>query len=401
MDGQQEETVVVTTSCVMGEERSSEALLSHIDLNRRSSYASTTSTSARSGYESALSSPRSPNPILFRIPEIAASLSRRSSVLLGVADFPALVTSSSSPLAPTPPTTTNPQWPLLSPSLLLPTRLFSSEAPMRPMASLLTLSGRYQCSHCEFSSDDRFFYQLHMIQVHADYSNVPLNAFFGQLLPPLSTYGIQAPIQMLPSGELLNWLPPAITGASASSSSSSSSSLSASRLPPIGLHYDASEPSTGDSSAATPDDHVRCETCGKFLPKKKPLSSLLNHAKRHYLLKQFICLQCPYGSSEAAHVRNHMKLRHNVVDRDPLDVRNASLQEAWLKITSRCFPTMTAELTRFRFKRFRKRNRKRTESEPSCSSQPPTSSGQDSQDRSSNEDSSDSSPRAGTSADAS
>ena len=32
------------------------------------------------------------------------------------------------------------------------------------------------------------------------------------------------------------------------------------------------------------------------------------------------------------------------------------LQDAWIRITVRCFPTMVRELSRFRFKNFRKKN---------------------------------------------
>jgi hypothetical protein len=68
-------------------------------------------------------------------------------------------------------------------------------------------------------------------------------------------------------------------------------------------------------------DQIRCETCGKLLNRNKPLSSLLNHAKRHFTTKQFVCTECNYGSSEAAHVRNHMRMRHHLQNQEPLDTK--------------------------------------------------------------------------------
>lgn len=57
-------------------------------------------------------------------------------------------------------------------------------------------------------------------------------------------------------------------------------------------------------------ENIRCELCLKTIPGKRPLTLLLKHAKRHYHLKQFQCRHCAYCSSDAAHVRNHMKLKH-------------------------------------------------------------------------------------------
>ncbi|MCP9265366.1 hypothetical protein DINM_020642 [Dirofilaria immitis] len=69
-------------------------------------------------------------------------------------------------------------------------------------------------------------------------------------------------------------------------------------------------------------NHVRCELCQKMMPNYRSLSSLMNHAKRHYHLKQYQCSECSYTSSEAAHVRTHMALKHPNVGAKPIDNKN-------------------------------------------------------------------------------
>lgn len=51
----------------------------------------------------------------------------------------------------------------------------------------------------------------------------------------------------------------------------------------------------------------------------RSLSSLMNHARRHYHLKQYQCSECTYTSSEAAHVRTHMAIKHPHVGAKPID----------------------------------------------------------------------------------
>lgn len=62
-----------------------------------------------------------------------------------------------------------------------------------------------------------------------------------------------------------------------------------------------------------------------MMPNYRSLSSLMNHAKRHYHLKQYQCSECSYTSSEAAHVRTHMALKHPHVGAKPID--NKSVKE--------------------------------------------------------------------------
>ncbi|VDK44557.1 unnamed protein product [Anisakis simplex] len=81
---------------------------------------------------------------------------------------------------------------------------------------------------------------------------------------------------------------------------------------------------------------IRCEICHKQMPNNRSLSSLMNHAKRHYHVKQYQCSECSYTSSEAAHVRTHMALKHP--------------QSAWIEIMRKCFPALVSRIDQFRFK---------------------------------------------------
>ncbi|TKR81392.1 hypothetical protein L596_015267 [Steinernema carpocapsae] len=257
-----------------------------------------------------------------------------------------LVGESSSPLGLALPTTTSAQTALLHQFLAL----------------------RFRCVHCSFSAADVLSVHQHNLSAH----QILDGAVFDSLNPAPQPDLLSAHSLLLQSTSTL--LPVTLP-----SSLPSSPPLSASVhtvLPPrpqtdsallqqqIQQHYDS----------LAPEGQVRCETCGKYLSKKKPLSSLINHAKRHYANKQFNCTECTYGSSEAAHVRNHMRLRHQVTDKEPVDLRDPRLQQAWMTIASKCFPSMTEQLSRFRFKRFRKRRRSSPSASASRSEQPSSTS---------------------------
>ncbi|VIO87929.1 Uncharacterized protein BM_BM5027 [Brugia malayi] len=100
-------------------------------------------------------------------------------------------------------------------------------------------------------------------------------------------------------------------------------------------------------------NHVRCELCQKMMPNYRSLSSLMNHAKRHYHLKQYQCSECSYTSSEAAHVRTHMALKHPHVGAKPIDNNCEMLQNAWIDVMRKCFPGLISKIDQFRFKHSR------------------------------------------------
>jgi hypothetical protein len=224
---------------------------------------------------------------------------------------------------------------------LSPQRLTLPTAPASCSPNLLLDSidlaqNRYRCLHCGFADQDKFSVQFHMIKQHSDVVNMPIdtsiyssaqhirscgNVFdqFGSS-PPLSASAnaISAHHQHLPlMGNV--WGGQSDVGLAASLVVSQSNSLYQEERALSALTANSVSSSRRGSS---PMDVVRCEMCGKYLSCTKPMSSLLNHAKRHNVLKQFVCICCPYGSSEAAHVRNHMKLRHRLVGREPLDNRS-------------------------------------------------------------------------------
>ncbi|KAK0404832.1 hypothetical protein QR680_017655 [Steinernema hermaphroditum] len=209
------------------------------------------------------------------------------------------------------------------------------------------LAFRYRCMQCTFATADLITVHQHNLTAH----NILNGSVFDTLNPTATPDILSAQSALLLSSSL-----PAISAAAIPTPPLPSAALQAPPPPPqdpaivqqqIQQHYDS----------LAPEGQVRCETCGKYLCKTKPLSSLINHAKRHYIDKQFNCTECAYGSSEAAHVRNHMRLRHSVIDKEPEDLRDLRLQQAWMTIATKCFPSMTENLSRFRFKRFRKRRR--------------------------------------------
>lgn len=79
----------------------------------------------------------------------------------------------------------------------------------------------------------------------------------------------------------------------------------------------------GDGSCVSDNNDtegkVRCELCQKEMCNYRSLSSLMSHAKRHYHMKQYQCPECPYSSSEAAHARTHMALKHPQIGTKPID----------------------------------------------------------------------------------
>lgn len=101
------------------------------------------------------------------------------------------------------------------------------------------------------------------------------------------------------------------------------------------------------------DTSVRCEICQKQMPNNRSLSSLMNHAKRHYHLKQYQCSECVYTSSEAAHVRTHMAIKHPHVGAKPIDNNSETLQSAWIEVMRKCFPVLVSRIDQFRFKHSR------------------------------------------------
>uniref|UniRef100_A0A0N5CU57 C2H2-type domain-containing protein n=1 Tax=Thelazia callipaeda TaxID=103827 RepID=A0A0N5CU57_THECL len=102
---------------------------------------------------------------------------------------------------------------------------------------------------------------------------------------------------------------------------------------------------------------VKCEICQQVLPDCESVSSLINHIKRHYCLKEYQCPECPYASSEAVHVRIHMTLRHPQVKGRPIYNNRYSscsssktLQDAWTELIRQCFPTLFPKIDQLRFK---------------------------------------------------
>lgn len=121
----------------------------------------------------------------------------------------------------------------------------------------------------------------------------------------------------------------------------------------------SSSPAVCDNSRAqsTESDiangQIRCELCQKQMPNNRSLSSLMNHAKRHYHLKQYQCSECVYTSSEAAHVRTHMAIKHPQVGAKPIDNNSETLQSAWIEVMRKCFPVLVTRIDQFRFKHSR------------------------------------------------
>uniref|UniRef100_A0A1I7ZWU8 C2H2-type domain-containing protein n=1 Tax=Steinernema glaseri TaxID=37863 RepID=A0A1I7ZWU8_9BILA len=227
--------------------------------------------------------------------------------------------------------------------LQLPT---TAAAPSSSSLLQQFLAFRYRCLQCTFATADLIAAHQHNLTAH--------NTFNGSVFDTLNPTG--QPDLLSAQSALLLSSAAALPGPPTAPIPTPPLATTVLPAPPpdptlvqqqIQQHYES----------LAPEGQVRCETCGKYLCKTKPLSSLINHAKRHYIDKQFNCTECAYGSSEAAHVRNHMRLRHSVVDKDPEDLRDLRLQQAWMSIATKCFPSMTENLSRFRFKRFRKRRR--------------------------------------------
>uniref|UniRef100_A0A1I7WR78 C2H2-type domain-containing protein n=1 Tax=Heterorhabditis bacteriophora TaxID=37862 RepID=A0A1I7WR78_HETBA len=101
----------------------------------------------------------------------------------------------------------------------------------------------------------------------------------------------------------------------------------------------------------SPENSISCDLCNKVLEfnNKGSLCSLMSHAKRHYHIKQFECAHCSYASSEAAHVRTHLLVKHNSHER-PIDHNNEQMQAAWVQVMKKCFPELAKRIEHFKFK---------------------------------------------------
>ncbi|KAK0396310.1 hypothetical protein QR680_001666 [Steinernema hermaphroditum] len=90
--------------------------------------------------------------------------------------------------------------------------------------------------------------------------------------------------------------------------------------------------------------YIRCELCHKLMTSNCPLSTLMNHAKRHYNVKQFRCEECDYAAYEYCSIKSHIALKHPNREVEAVDDFDEELQKSWIEVMKRCFPILSSQI---------------------------------------------------------
>uniref|UniRef100_A0A915DK23 C2H2-type domain-containing protein n=1 Tax=Ditylenchus dipsaci TaxID=166011 RepID=A0A915DK23_9BILA len=114
--------------------------------------------------------------------------------------------------------------------------------------------------------------------------------------------------------------------------------------------------STEDNSASEEamepslDETTTCTMCDGSLLSCNPLSNLLVHAKRHYVIKQFRCPECTHSCVDISSMRMHISIKHPEAESvKPIDLISEDLKVAWLDTIKKCFPHLQHRIESYHF----------------------------------------------------
>ncbi|CAJ0595656.1 unnamed protein product [Cylicocyclus nassatus] len=91
----------------------------------------------------------------------------------------------------------------------------------------------------------------------------------------------------------------------------------------------------------------RVSLCNRFLD-CDDLPELVTHAKAHYIIKQFECSRCGFGSNERAALSQHVYLKHRNAAVEILEHDGEIIRKAWTQVVRICFPKLAMKLKKER-----------------------------------------------------
>ncbi|KAI1730167.1 transcription factor lir-3 [Ditylenchus destructor] len=86
------------------------------------------------------------------------------------------------------------------------------------------------------------------------------------------------------------------------------------------------------------EETITCEMCDGSVLSCKSMTGLLEHAKRHYVVKQFRCPDCTHACVDISSMRTHISIKHPGSESEPIDLLSDDLQVAWVDTMKKCFP---------------------------------------------------------------
>ncbi|VDM66170.1 unnamed protein product [Strongylus vulgaris] len=92
---------------------------------------------------------------------------------------------------------------------------------------------------------------------------------------------------------------------------------------------------------------LSCRLCNRFLD-FDDLPNLVTHAKAHYIIKQFECSRCGYGSNSRSSISQHLYLKHRTGSVEVLEHDDEIIRKAWTQVLRICFPNLAARLKKKR-----------------------------------------------------
>ncbi|KAH7713937.1 zinc finger protein [Aphelenchoides avenae] len=184
----------------------------------------------------------------------------------------------------------------------------------------------YNCPECEYESSNEWKVRLHIVKHHADRAA----EVSPSLLPAGHNYAI-----------FVHRFFPDVPGSDEDDFGKGIVEL-----------CDSSGRSDGEASKSSSDamQMVKCELCDKMVASNQPLSNLMNHAKRHYIVKQFRCPECSHSCVENASMRTHIAIKHPGTNAEPLDIYDEDLQSAWIDVLKQCFPSLSDRIDNYQFR---------------------------------------------------
>lgn len=99
------------------------------------------------------------------------------------------------------------------------------------------------------------------------------------------------------------------------------------------------------------EEFVKCSLCetNNSVFYTNPVSNLINHAKHHYVVKQYRCPECAYACDTKSTTILHIRSIHKT-DKEPLNLLTEDFKAALINLAKRCFPKLQIQINDYKFK---------------------------------------------------